>query len=97
MPKKLLRRCLLFINPQVGHSVRAVFHLSKLYGEITPLAAATLLACWQGKPLPRRPASRHETLHAPAEARIRAGEARPQVQLTLRPVAARRAEPGRAG
>jgi len=42
MRADMLQRILLFLNPTVGHSVRRVYELSKLYDRIAPEAAAAL-------------------------------------------------------
>lgn len=61
MPAAVYQRILLFINPKIGQSVTRVFYLARLYDEMTPSAAAKMLAIWQqafGAPLPR-----HQSLY----------------------------------
>jgi hypothetical protein len=47
MPRDVLYRILLFVNPSVGHSVERVHALAKLYDEITVSAAETIVSIWQ--------------------------------------------------
>ena len=47
MPAAVLQRVLLFLNPQVGHSVQRVYELAALYDEISGAAAHHLLWIWQ--------------------------------------------------
>lgn len=58
IPIDVLQRILLFVNPSVGHSVRRVYALSALFGEIGSAAALRLVAAWRkasGAPSRRRP------------------------------------------
>lgn len=95
MPIEVLQRCLMFINTAVGHSPLNVFRLSALYPEITPLAAAAMVASWQGKRI-ARPRPRHQTMAETTEVRHRAVEARP-AEPHRGEILPRRAEPSRAG
>jgi hypothetical protein len=57
IPIDVLQRILLFVNPSVGHSVRRVYALSALFGEIGSAAALRLVAAWRkasGAPSRRR-------------------------------------------
>lgn len=47
VPRDVLYRILLFVNPAVGHSVERVHALAALYDEMTPQAAHDLVAAWQ--------------------------------------------------
>jgi hypothetical protein len=47
MKAAALQRILLFVNPVVGQSVERVFELARLYDEITPAAAARMVAIWR--------------------------------------------------
>lgn len=78
MPIDMLQRILLFVNPAVGQSVRRVYDLSALYGEISAGAAALLVACWRqlSSPVPRRPASHARAGHSATAAQT--GSARPE-------------------
>jgi uncharacterized protein (DUF2336 family) len=57
----VVQRILLFLNPQVGQSVKQVYDLASLFDEITPAAAESMLAIWQQTGAQRKP--RHEPLH----------------------------------
>ena len=61
MARDVFQRILLFVNPAVGHSVRRVYDLSDLYGEVTIPQALHLIAVWR----------------APAAAAVRSPEYRP--------------------
>jgi hypothetical protein len=60
MPRDVLERILLFLNPAIGHSVERVHGLAKLYDEIMPQAADHLAAIWRrvGPSRPGDPAHR---------------------------------------
>ena len=47
MPRDVLYRILIFINPAVGHSVERVHALAALYDEMSAAAAAGMVAIWQ--------------------------------------------------
>jgi hypothetical protein len=47
MPRDALYRVLMFLNPNVGHSVERVHALAALYDEMTAPAATGMLAIWQ--------------------------------------------------
>lgn len=47
MPAAVMQRVLLFLNPQVGHSVQRVYELAALYDKISEPAAHHLLWIWQ--------------------------------------------------
>ena len=47
MPRDVLYRILMFVNPSVGHSVERVHALAVLYDEILVPAAEEMVAIWQ--------------------------------------------------
>ena len=47
MPRDVLYRILLFVNPSIGHSVERVHTLAELYDEITLSAAEAIVEIWQ--------------------------------------------------
>jgi hypothetical protein len=47
VPRDLVYWILLFVNKTVGHSVERVHALAELYDEMTPYAAAEMVAIWQ--------------------------------------------------
>jgi len=59
MKADVLQRILLFLNPAIGQSVERVFELAQLYDDITPGAAAYMVAIW------RQPGERLRPRHAP--------------------------------
>jgi hypothetical protein len=61
MKAAMLQRIVLFLNRQVGQSVERVYGLAQLYDEITPAAAAQMLAIWRQCEAPPRPV--HAPLH----------------------------------
>lgn len=61
MKAAVLQRILLVLNPEVGQSVERVFNLDLLYDEISPAAAARMVAIWRTAAAPPRP--RHAPLH----------------------------------
>jgi len=62
MPRGVLYRILMFINPAVGHSVERVHTLAALYDEITAPAAVSMLAIWQEQLRQKPPANKHRPL-----------------------------------
>lgn len=47
MPSDILQRIILFLNPEIGHSVQRVYDLVRLHDEIAPETAMRLLAIWR--------------------------------------------------
>jgi uncharacterized protein (DUF2336 family) len=47
LPREVLCRVLIFVNPAVGHSVERVHALAALYDDMTTPAAESMLAIWQ--------------------------------------------------
>src|SRR5581483_9191347 len=56
-----LQRILLFLNPTIGQSVRRIFELCRLYGDISSAAAERMLAIWQSGPARSR--ASHEPIY----------------------------------
>jgi hypothetical protein len=50
VPRDVLYRILMFVNPAVGHSVERVHALAVLYDEMPAAAAAGMVAIWQALP-----------------------------------------------
>jgi len=69
MPRDVLYRILLFINPTIGHSVARVHALAALFDEMTLPAAEQMVAIWQAL-------HRNERAVAPARALAHDDEAR---------------------
>ena len=86
LPREVLYRILMFINPVVGHSVERVHALAALYDEITVPAALSMLAIWQAAQRPS--GAKHRPLMWDDETRHRA---RPGTAAQLRGPAVPRA------
>ncbi len=89
MPREVLYRILMFINPAVGHSVERVHALAALYDEMTAAAAQGMLAIWQAVQRSERAKAEHRPLAWDDEMRRRA---RPGTALHRSPAAARTSE-----
>jgi hypothetical protein len=48
MPSPVFQRVLLFLKPEFGHSVAAVYRLSRLYDRVSERSALIMLAAWRG-------------------------------------------------
>jgi hypothetical protein len=72
MPREVLYRVLMFLNPAVGHSVERVHALAALYDEISAPAAAGMLSVWQALQPPERQSGKHQPLAYDDETRRRA-------------------------
>ena len=62
MPREMLYRVLMFLNPAIGHSVDRVHALAALYDELTESAAASMLAVWQALAQRERPTAKYRPL-----------------------------------
>jgi hypothetical protein len=62
MPRDVVYRILMFLNPAVGHSVERVHALAALYDEMTAQAAEDMLAIWQSLQQDERAAGKHRPL-----------------------------------
>jgi len=62
VPRDVLYRILMFVNPAVGHSVVRVHALAALYDDITGAAADSMLVIWQALRHRERPATKHRPL-----------------------------------
>ncbi len=62
VPRDVLYRILMFVNPAVGHSVERVHALAVLYDEIMVPAAEEMLAIWQALQHHEHTAARHQPL-----------------------------------
>jgi hypothetical protein len=88
MPREVLYRILMFINPVVGHSVERVHALAALYDELTVPAAVSMLAIWQAPKRQEPAGAKHRPLMWDDETRHRA---RPGTAAQLRGPAVPRA------
>jgi hypothetical protein len=74
MPRDVFQRILLFVNPAVGHSVRRVYDLSDLYGEVTVKQALHLVGLWRTDDPASVRSPRHQS-YSWNDERLRAREA----------------------
>jgi hypothetical protein len=82
MKAAALQRALLFVNPAIGQSVQRVYALAQLFGDITPAAAAHMVAIWRGDAASAaspRPAKKppHQPVYADDERRSARAAASP--------------------
>lgn len=86
IPRDVVYRLLMFVNPAVGHSVERVHALATLYDEMTAQAAEGMVAIWQALRSEARTAAKHQPLLWNDER----SRARPAAAVTRRPLAAPR-------
>lgn len=86
MPREVLYRVLMFVNPVVGHSVERVHALAALYAEMTQPAAEGMVAIWQALQQRGRADAKHRPLTPPDETRR---HARPSTTAQRNPAAPR--------
>jgi hypothetical protein len=82
IPRDVVYRLLIFVNPAFGHSVERVHALALLFDEMTAPAAEAMVAIWQGLRKDARAAAKHQPLLWNDE-RTRA---RPAAALARRPL-----------
>jgi len=58
MPSAAFERVLLFLKPEIGQSVHAVFRLSRFYERLSARPALIMLAAWRGSAMATRPKHR---------------------------------------
>jgi hypothetical protein len=82
MPGPVFERVLLFLNPQIGTSVHAVYRLSRLYDRLSERSALVMLAAWRGSTLAVTRAKYRPALHDDERQRARntSAPSRPAVQ-----------------
>jgi hypothetical protein len=88
MPRDVLYRILLFVNPTIGHSVARVHALAALYDEMTLPAAEHMVTIWQAlvrHERHERPVAPQHPLTRDEEARIRARNATETVRRAPAP------------
>lgn len=91
MPSAALQRILLFLNPVIGQSVGRVYDLATLFDQISPDAAAEMLAIWRAASPASNPV--HEPLTASDDRRT----AREFANPAARRVPSRPPLPGKSG
>jgi hypothetical protein len=85
MPRDVLYRILLFVNPMIGHSVARVHALAALFDEMTLPAAEQMVAIWQALQSNERAVTAQHMLARDDEARIRARNATATVRRAPAP------------
>ena len=63
MPSAVFQRVLLFLNPEFGSSVNAVYRLSRLYDRLSERSALIMLAAWRGATMASTRAKYRPTLY----------------------------------
>jgi hypothetical protein len=86
IPRDVVYRLLMFVNPAVGHSVERVHALATLYDEMTAQAAEGMVAIWQALRSEARATAKHQPLLWNDER----SRARPAAAPARRPLAAPR-------
>jgi hypothetical protein len=86
IPRDVVYRLLMFLNPAVGHSVERVHALAMLYDEMTAQAAEGMVAIWQAL----RGEARSVVKHQPLLWNDERTRARPAAPAARRPLAAPR-------
>jgi hypothetical protein len=71
MPGPVFERVLLFLNPEIGTSVNAVYRLSRLYDRLSERSALVMLAAWRGSTLAVTRAKYRPALHDDERQRAR--------------------------
>jgi hypothetical protein len=92
MPTDILQRVILFLNPEIGHSVQRVYDLVQLHDEIAPQTARIMLSIWR-RASAALPAPRHQPLAYDDEPR----RARAEAMVDQRRFAPRPSERARRG
>jgi hypothetical protein len=82
IPRDVVYRLLIFVNPAFGHSVERVHALAMLFDEMTAPAAEAMVAIWQELRKDARAAAKHQPLLWNDER----SRARPAVAPTRRPL-----------
>ncbi|HMG77435.1 MAG TPA: DUF2336 domain-containing protein [Xanthobacteraceae bacterium] len=86
IPRDVVYRLLMFVNPAVGHSVERVHALATLYDEMTAQAAEGMVAIWQAVRSEAHSTAKHQPLLWNDER----SRARPAAPAARRPLAAPR-------
>jgi Uncharacterised protein conserved in bacteria (DUF2336) len=82
MPGAVFQRVLLFLNPEIGSSVNAVYRLSRLYDRLSERSALIMLAAWRGATMAATRAKYRPALYDDERQRARppAAQSRPALQ-----------------
>jgi uncharacterized protein (DUF2336 family) len=85
MPGPVFQRVLLFLKPEIGSSVHAVYRLSRLYDVLKEQAALIMLAAWRGSTMAATRAKYRSALYD--DERTRARSATAQTKTAAQPAA----------
>jgi hypothetical protein len=88
IPRDVVYRLLMFVNPTVGHSVERVHALAMLFDEMTAQAAEGMVAIWQSLRSEARATAKHQPLFWNDER----SRARPAAPAARRPLPAPRTD-----
>jgi uncharacterized protein (DUF2336 family) len=82
MPGRIFEQVLLFLDPELGSSVKRVYRLSRLYGVLTERTALIMVAVWRGSTAATTRAKYRPALYddEPQRARAAAPQSRPATQ-----------------
>jgi hypothetical protein len=96
VPSAVFQRVLLFLNPEFGSSVNAVYRLSRLYDRLSERSALIMLAAWRGSTMAVTRAKYQPTLYDDERHRARSAPAqtRPAAQQPGADIAARTGSQG---
>jgi uncharacterized protein (DUF2336 family) len=83
MPSHIFQRVLLFLRPEIGTSVQAVYRLSRLYDILSERSALIMLAAWRGSTMAATRAKYRPALYD--DERNRARAAATQTRTTTHP------------
>jgi Uncharacterised protein conserved in bacteria (DUF2336) len=75
MPSPVFQRVLLFLKPDIGTSVHAVYRLSRLYDRLSERSALIMLAAWRGSTLAVTRAKFRPSLYDDERSRARSAPA----------------------
>ena len=86
MPAPVFERVLLFLKPEIGQSVQAVFRLSRFYERLSERAALIMLAAWRGSAMAAIRAKHRTALYDDERQHVRAGTARTGTHGPSKPI-----------
>jgi hypothetical protein len=81
MPSPVFQRVLLFLKPEIGHSVMTVYRLSRLFDDLSERSALVMLAAWRGSIMAAARAKYRPVLYDDERSRARpSAQPRPAAQ-----------------
>jgi hypothetical protein len=82
MPSPVFQRVLLFLRPEIGRSVHAVYRLARLFDALPERSALIMLAAWRGAPMATARAKYRPTLYDDERNRARPSVGQPRAPQT---------------